>query len=137
VRKSFDLQQTMHTIGISIDKVGPGFVELSMPYRQDYTQQHGFIHAGITTTALDSACAYSAFSLMPAQAAVLTVEFKSSLLAPAKGDSFKYRGNVIKSGRTLSFTEGTAWAIQGDKEVLVASMTATIMALAERPDLKL
>ena len=137
VRKSFQLQHAMGTVNIALEKVAPGEVELSMPYQKAYTQQHGFIHAGITTTALDSACAYSAFTLMPADAAVLTVEFKSTLLAPAKGERFVYRGRVLKPGRTLTFTEGAAWAIQKGEEVLVASMTATIMALQDRPGLKL
>ena len=137
VRRSFQLQQTMETVCITIDKVAPGKIELSMPYQEAYTQQHGFIHAGITSTALDSACAYSAFTLMPSDAAVLTVEFKCTLIAPAKGDRFIYRGFVRKPGKTLTFTEGIALAIQEGKEVPIASMTATIMAIKERPGLKL
>lgn len=137
VSKSFAMQTVMQTLGIRLVHVAPGQVELEMPYDRSLTQQHGFIHGGITTTALDSACAYAAFSLMPANAAVLTVELKTTLLAPAKGSRFRFQGTVVKSGRTLSFTEGRAWAIRDDRKTMTASMTATIMAVHDRPDLKL
>ena len=88
VRTSFARQTAMATLGIEITGLTPGEVELRMPYAAAYTQQHGFIHAGIITTALDSACGYAAFSLMPSDAEVLTVEFKTNLLAPAKGDRY-------------------------------------------------
>src|ERR1700761_4942429 len=102
VRASFPRQQVMATLGIEIAHLEPGEVHLTMPPNRAYTQQHGFMHAGIITTALDSACGYAAFSLMPADAAVLTVEFKTNLLAPAKGERFIFRAHVVKPGRTLT-----------------------------------
>lgn len=136
VTKSFRMQTVMRTMGIDLVRVAPGMVELTMPFNTAYTQQHGFMHAGVTTTALDSACAYAAFSLMPPDAAVLTVELKTNLIAPAKGRQFRFRGTVVKPGRNVSFCEGRAWAITDEKEALIASMTATIMALHDRPDMK-
>ena len=91
VRTSFARQTAMATLGIEIAELKAGEIELRMPYAVGYTQQHGFIHAGIITTALDTACGYAAFSLMPDDAAVLTVEFKTNLLAPARGDYFLFR----------------------------------------------
>ncbi|WP_189371808.1 PaaI family thioesterase [Tateyamaria omphalii] len=137
VRKSFGLQKVMSTLGIDLSSVRAGEVALRMTHDDAFTQQHGFIHAGVTTTALDSACAYAAFSLMPQDAAVLTVEFKTSLLAPAKGIEFHFCGQVLKPGKTLTYTQGYAWASDGPHRVLVASMTATIMALHGRSDLRL
>jgi uncharacterized protein (TIGR00369 family) len=96
VRTSFARQTAMATLGIEITGLGAGEIELKMPYAAAYTQQHGFVHAGILTTALDSACGYAAFSLMPADAAVLTVEFKTNLIAPARGDYFLFRARVVK-----------------------------------------
>ena len=81
-----------------------------MAHRRHVTQQHGFLHAGIVATALDSACGYAAFTLMPADAAVLTVEFKINLLAPARGPQFRFEGRVTKAGRTISVVEGTRLA---------------------------
>jgi uncharacterized protein (TIGR00369 family) len=105
-----------------------------MPYAAAYTQQHGFIHAGIVATALDSACGYAAFSLMPANAGVLTVEFKTSLLAPARGQRFIFQAQVVKPGKTLTFCEAKAFAEDGTAEPrLVASMAATLMAMSDRP----
>ncbi len=136
VRSSFARQQAMQTLGIEIARLDPGEIELAMPYNSAYTQQHGFMHAGIMTTALDSACGYAAFSLMPADAAVLTVEFKTNLIAPAKGERFAFRAQVVKAGRTLTFCDARAFAIDHGEERLVATMTGTLMALFERDGVK-
>jgi uncharacterized protein (TIGR00369 family) len=136
VQSSFAQQRVMQTLGIEIVRLEPGKVELAMPYDPAYTQQHGFLHAGIVTTALDSACGYAAFSLMPAEAEVLTVEFKTNLLAPAKGERFLFRGNVVKPGRTLTVCEAQAIALQeGTEQRVVATMIGTLMALFDRRDL--
>ena len=132
VAASFQRQAVMHTLGIAIVRLEPGEIELTMPYAQPFTQQHGFVHAGIITTALDSACGYAAFSLMPADAAVLTVEFKTNLLAAAKGERFVFRGRVIKPGRTLTICDASAFAIDASSERLIATMTGTLMAVFDR-----
>jgi uncharacterized protein (TIGR00369 family) len=134
VRASFARQRVMATLGIEMAYLGAGEVHLAMPPNPAYTQQHGFMHAGIVTTALDSACGYAAFTLMPAEAAVLTVEFKTNLLAPAKGERFLFRARVVKPGRTLTFCEAQALALEGSKEKLIATMTGTLMAVTGRQD---
>jgi len=136
VSGSFRRQQAMHTLGIRLDRVAPGEVDLTMAYDAAYTQQHGFVHAGIITTALDSACGYAAFSLMPADADVLTVEFKTNLLAPASGERFVFRARVIKPGRTLTVCDAQALALRDGREKLVATMSATLMALREADRVK-
>lgn len=133
VEASFARQQAMTTLGIAVSGIEPGRVELTMPYSAGLTQQHGFIHAGIVTTALDSACGYAAFSLMDSDAAVLTVEFKTNLLAPASGERFRFVGEVIKPGRTLTVSEGRGYAAEDGAEKLIATMTATLMAVRDRP----
>lgn len=133
VRSSFARQRAMTTLGIEMRRVEAGEIELAMGYDAAYTQQHGFVHAGIIAAALDSACGYAAFSLMPADAAVLTVEFKINLLAPAKGERFVFRANVVKPGRTLTICEARAFALdEGGAQRLVATMTGTLMAVFER-----
>ena len=134
VRASFARQQVMATLGIEISRLSPGEIELTMPYAAAHTQQHGFVHAGIIATALDSACGYAAFSLMTANAEVLTVEFKISLLAPARGHRFVFQAQVVKPGKTLTFCQARALAKDGNAEPrLVASMAATLMAIYDRP----
>jgi len=136
VRASFARQRMMQTLGVEITRIAPGEIELTMPYEAAFTQQHGFIHAGIMATVLDSACGYAAFSLMPADAAVLTVEFKTNLLAPAKGERFLFRAHVVKPGRTLTVCDGQAFAIENDAdERLVATMNGTLMALFDRSNI--
>ncbi|WP_291684132.1 PaaI family thioesterase [Bradyrhizobium sp.] len=129
---TFERQQAMRALGISIARLEPGEVDLSMPYSADFTQQNGFVHAGIITAGLDSACGIAAFTLMPQGSDVLTVEFKTNLLAPAKGDRFAFRAHVVKPGRTLTVCEARALAETGGVETLIATMTGTLMALPRR-----
>lgn len=132
---SFDRQRIMAVMGITLAEAAPGRVVLGMPFHPDFTQQHGFLHAGAVTAATDSACGYAAFTLMPAGAEVLTVEFKVNLLSPARGERFRFEGAVIKPGRTLMVAEGRAFAVSGGAEKLIATMTATLMSLTGRADL--
>ena len=101
VLASFRQQTVMAAIGASVLSVAPGVVEIELPFRADLCQQDGFLHAGIVTTIVDSACGYAAFTLMPDGARVLSVEFKINFLAPAVGDSFIARGKVARAGRTV------------------------------------
>ena len=135
VRASFARQAVMATLGAELGRVAPGEVEIAWPYRADLAQQHGFVHAGIVTTLLDSACGYAAFSLMPADAGVLSVEFKVNLLAPARGERFVARARVIRAGRTLTVCEADAWAIHQGDEKRVATMLGTMMCVRDNPTL--
>ena len=136
VRASFARQPAMATIGADLTVVEPGRVVIELAWQQALTQQHGFLHAGMVATALDSACGYAGFSLMPEEAAVLTIEYKINLLAPAQGERFRMEGVVIKPGRTVTVTEGRAYAIAGGREKLVATMGATLMAVVGRDGIK-
>lgn len=135
VRAGFARQRVMATIGARLVRVAPGEIDVEIPIREDLTQQNGYLHAGILATVLDSACGYAAFTLMPAGAAVLSVEFKVNLLAPAKGERVIARARVKKSGRTISVCEADAFAVIGTSEKLVSSMTGTMMCLVGRPEL--
>ncbi len=137
VRASFARQNAMSTIGAELTLVTPGMVEIEMPFSPALTQQHGFLHAGVISTALDSACGYAAFSLMPENAAVLTIEFKVNLLAPGKGVRFLFRGSVTKPGRTIIVADGQAYAISENAEArLIATMTGTMMTIVGRGDIE-
>ena len=133
VRASFARQKIMASIGAELTRVEAGTVEIEMGYRPDLTQQHGFLHAGIISTALDSACGYAAYSLMPPDAAVLTIEFKINLLSPGKGERFLFRGLVTKPGRTIIVADGQAYAYDSEGEArMIATMTGTMMVVSGR-----
>jgi len=119
----------MATLGISLARIEPGTLELQMPYDAKFSQQNGFLHAGAISTALDTACGLASYTLMPARADILTVEFKINLLAPAKGQTFRFVGSVVKPGRTLVIAEGRALANDGGREKLIATMSATMMTM--------
>jgi uncharacterized protein (TIGR00369 family) len=135
VRESFARQRVMQALGASLTRVSPGEVEIVLPFRQDLTQQHGFLHAGIVSTIADSACGYAAYSLMPADAAVLTVEYKVNFLSPAQGDRMIARARVTKPGRTVSVCTCDVYAVKNGQERIVATMLATIMTVRERESL--
>jgi uncharacterized protein (TIGR00369 family) len=129
LRDSFARQTIMATIGATLESVEKGRAVIALPYAKHVCQQHGFLHAGVVTTIVDSACGYAAFSMMPPGSAVLTVEFKVNLMAPAKGERFLAEGRVVKAGRTLTVTQGEVVAVEGEKRTTVAIITATMMRL--------
>ncbi|HTQ79826.1 MAG TPA: PaaI family thioesterase [Thermoanaerobaculia bacterium] len=130
VRESFARQSFMATLGVELTRVAPGEVDITLPFRADLTQQNGFLHAGVVTAIVDSACGYAAFTLMPAGVGVLSVEFKVNLLAPAVGERMIARGRVLRAGRTLTVCSGEVAAVSGGEEKPVAAMLATLMRTA-------
>lgn len=139
VRASFAQQAAMSLIGATLVEVAPGRVVMTLAHSERVTQQHGFIHAGIVSTALDSACGYAAATLMPADAGVLTIEFKVNLLAPARGPLLRVEGVVTKAGRTISVADGRAWQphpTRAGQDQLVATITATLMTVTGRDDVR-
>ena len=135
VERSFARQPIMNLIGARLSLVEPGVVEITLPYRADLAQQHGYLHAGVVTTIADSACGYAAYSLMPAGSEVLSVEFKVNLLRPAQGETFVARSEVIKTGRTLTVVRADVFGIDGNaNRELVAIMQGTMICLRNQDD---
>jgi uncharacterized protein (TIGR00369 family) len=132
VRDSFARQQFMVTLGATLENVRPGEVLIALPFSEALTQQHGFLHAGVAISVVDSACGYAALSLMEPGAGVMSVEFKVNLLAPAIGNRFVAVGRVVRSGRTLTVCQGELRAVQDDGETLVAVLQGTMMAVRGR-----
>ena len=120
----------MQHINASLLGIDAGQVEIGFPYQMQLTQQDGFIHAGISSTIMDSACGYAALTLMPVEARVLTIEFKINLLAPAAGDSFRAIGKVRKPGRSVFVAEAELYASSNGTDKLVATMVGTLMAMS-------
>jgi uncharacterized protein (TIGR00369 family) len=127
VRESFARQPVMRLIGANLQRVEPGAVDIALPYREDLTQQNGYMHAGILTTVADSACGYAAYTLMPARADVLSVEFKMNLLRPAMGERFVAEARVVKTGATLTVARCDVYGWTGAEAKMVATMLATLI----------
>jgi len=116
----------MSTLGARLISVSAGEVIIELEHREDLVQQNGFLHAGVTTAVVDSACGYAALTMMPEGSDVLSVEFKVNLLSPAAGSRFRAVGKVVKSGRTLTVCQGEMIALDSGKTVAI--MTATMIA---------
>lgn len=146
VRASFARQAAMGTLGVTIARVAPGEVALELPFQPELTQQHGFLHAGVIASVLDSACGYAALTLMERGSAVLSVEFKVNLLAPARGSRFRAIARVVRAGRSVTVVSAEFRVVEPSGEArlhgspetdgaLIAIMTGTIMAVRDRPGL--
>jgi uncharacterized protein (TIGR00369 family) len=135
VHSSFDRQQAMKLIGARLARLAPGECDIELPFKAELTQQHGYFHGGIIGTIADSAGGYSAFTLMPADSSVLTVEYKMNLLAPGDGELLIARGRVLKSGRTLVVSRVDVVVVKDSRETLCATLLETLMTMHGRPDI--
>jgi uncharacterized protein (TIGR00369 family) len=134
VRASFARQGAMRTLGAEVMVVAPGYCAIALVPRPEVSQQHGYVHAGVVSAIVDSAGGYAGFTLFPANASVLTVEFKLNLLAPAAGDRLVAEGFVVRPGRTLVITRGEVHAEEHGKRKLVAIMQQTLMVMHGKAD---
>jgi uncharacterized protein (TIGR00369 family) len=134
IRDSFARQGIMKHLGARLSELAPGRVTIQVLFRPELTQQHGYFHAGVSGTIADSACGYAAYTLMPADSSVLTVEYKMNLLAPADGEELIARARVLRSGKTLKICAADVFVRKNASEVHCATMLATIMCLPGKPD---
>jgi uncharacterized protein (TIGR00369 family) len=134
VRASFARQGAMRLVQAYLTDLAPGYCAIGLVPRSEVMQQHGYVHAGIVSTLVDTAGGYAGFTLFPADSSVLTVEFKLNLLAPAEGDRLVAEGFVVKAGRTLVITRGEVHGERGGKRTLVALMQQTLMVMHGKPD---
>ena len=132
IRTSFNKQEIMKTIGAKLVKVLPGEVHIEFSFMESLTQQHGYIHAGVITSVVDSACGYAAHTLMSADSEVLTIEYKVNFMFPAKGDRFKGIGRVLKPGRNITVCSGDVIAFDNGKEKIIATMLATMISVGKQ-----
>jgi uncharacterized protein (TIGR00369 family) len=129
VRESFDKQGLMKTLNATLISVDKGQVKISCTFSDKLTQQHGYFHAGVTTSIVDSACGYAALTMANDNVEVLTIEFKVNFLKPAKTNKLIAIGKVIQAGKTLTVCDG--FVFDETETILIAKMTATIISIIE------
>lgn len=125
----------MAMIGAELTRVEQAIVEIELPFDPKLTQQHGLLHAGVISAALESACTYAAYTTVAAETSLLTIEFKVNLMSPGRGDRFLFRGEITKPGSTIIVADGRAYAVSDGPAKLIASMTATMMVIRGREDI--
>lgn len=133
-RRSFAMQGFMDHIGARMTRIEPGLCEIELPVRPELAQQHGYVHGGALASIADSAAGYAAFSLMDANSAPLTVEYKLNILRPGEGERMVARGQVVKPGRTLTVVRADVFGVSGDTETLCVTSLQTLMCLAGKAD---
>ncbi|MBB6508000.1 MULTISPECIES: PaaI family thioesterase [Rhizobium] len=135
IRQSFDRQGAMAMLDAELTRVEQAMIEIELPYSEKLTQQHGFLHAGVISAALDTACTYAAYTTIAPDASILTIEFKVNLLSPGRGERFLFRGEITKPGSTIIVADGRGYAIGDGPAKLIASMTASMMVIRGRQDI--
>ena len=128
----FNAQGAMKLIGARLTEIDEGVAEFEVDFRPELSQQNGLFHAGIISTLVDTAGGCAGATLLPPGSNVLTVEFKLNLLAPGDGEKLRARGEIIKSGRTLTITQGTVFVTKDGKETLCALMQQTLISIPEK-----
>ena len=134
IRRSFANQGAMAMIGADLTRIGPSMIEIEMPFDPKLTQQHGFLHAGVISAALETTCTYAAYTTIAPEEAVLTIEFKVNLMSPGRGERFLFRGEITKPGSTIIVADGRGYALSDGPAKLIASMTSTMMIIRGRQD---
>ena len=134
INESFSRQKFMDFIGAEISNLGPGYCEIQVPYKKELSQQHGYFHAGVIGTLADNSGGYAAFTLMPSDASILTVEYKLNLMAPGDGDLLISRAQVIKPGRTLTTCRSEIFVVKNRVKTLCAVALMTMMVLSGKSD---
>ncbi|MCX8995720.1 PaaI family thioesterase [Rhizobiaceae bacterium BDR2-2] len=136
IEENFRRQPALRSMGAELTRIGHGLVELELPFSEKMTQQHGWLHGGAIAAGLDSACGLAAYTLIDADASVLTIEFKVNLLSPGRGERFLFHGEITKPGSTIIVADGRAYALTDGPAKLIASMTSTLMIVRGREDIQ-
>ncbi len=124
----------MAHLGAQLSHVQDGYCEISVPFDQQLSQQHGFFHAGVISTIIDNTAGYAALTKMAPDSTILTVEYKVNFLAPGDGELLIGRGKVVKYGRTLTICRAEAFVVKNGKEKLCAIGQCTLMEMAVKKD---
>ena len=132
VHESFGRQGVMGLLGARLGRIEPGACEISLGFRPELAQQHGFFHAGIVATVADSAGGYAAFTLFPAGDGVLSVEFKINLMAPAHGERILARGEVLRAGRSVTVARFDVFVEREGRRTHCATGLQTLMRMVGR-----
>ena len=126
----------MTLLGAKLVEAADGRAAIEVPYREDLTQQHGYFHGGVVTSIADTACGYAAYTTMPEDSSVLTVEFKINLVNPAAGDRLRAEATVRKAGRTLVVVAATVFALREGKCLACGEMLGTFIVLRDTSDVQ-
>ncbi|WP_222105905.1 PaaI family thioesterase [Paraburkholderia sp. BCC1886] len=124
---NYDKLNAMRLIKATLTNIEEGAVEVHVPHWDGIEQQHGYIHGGIVGMIADTAAGFAAMTVTPADASVLTVEYKLNFVAPSKGEKLIARGAVIRAGQTLIVTKADVYGIAAGVETLCAVMQQTII----------
>lgn len=129
VREAFAGQPMLGSLGMELVLVEPGYCELHLPYRPDISQNHGYFHGGAIATLADVSGGFAGWSLLPVGMWIVTVEYKTNIIAPGRGEKLIGRGRVVRSGRSLTTTEIEVLAVEQGQERLCATALQTLMAV--------
>jgi len=114
--------------GMEVTSATAGQVELALPWRAEFGQYTGFLHAGMIGALIDTACGFAAVTMVGS--GVLAAHYSVNCLRPAQGERFIARARVVRAGKTQVFTACELFAVTGQEEKLVAT-GETLLSVAK------
>ena len=114
---------------LKAEVIEKGYFQSTVAIEEHHRQQDGFIHAGVMATMADHTAGYSAFTIVPEDFQILTIEFKINFLKPAFGHSLVCRSRVIREGSQIIISESEVFDIRDGVETLAAKAMVTLMAV--------
>ena len=127
IRRSFNDQSMMQTLGAELSEIAEGRVVITAPILEGSKQQQGYGHAALTFAIGDTAAGYAALTLMPEGNEVLTAEIKINLIAPAQSDYLRATGKVVKPGKRLVVVTSEVEAITDGEATTIAILQGTMV----------
>src|SRR5262249_44692306 len=115
-------------LGVAFVAAAPGTCELRLPQRADLAQANGTFHEGAVGTLASAAGVATAQTLLPAGTVALTVEYKVNIMAPARGEALRARGQIVRAGKSLTVARVDVVAVTGDRTAPCATCLMTLMS---------
>lgn len=123
VKRFFENVPFHKTIGARLDKIEPGYAEVSLAKTEALCQQLEFLHAGVLIGLADNAVGAAAASLITEKQSLLSTNFAVALMRPGRGERIKAVGVVVKRGKRLLFCEARLY---GDDGELLTQVSVTL-----------
>ena len=106
-----------------------GALESRLIIQPRHRQQDHYIHAGVLAAMADHTAGYAAFTLIPEEYRILTIEFKINFLAPAFGQTLICQSRVLREGKQILVGESEIFDQRQEGVTLTAKAMVTLMAV--------
>lgn len=111
------------SIGITVERVRPGSVDLRLEAGPGHVNLQGTVHGGVLATLADTAAGLAVRSAIPTGSRHVSVNLDVQYLAPARVGTLLATGRVVRMGRRIAFADADVTDADG---AVVARAQVTI-----------